>query len=242
MSRTERGATPYTEQEADHYARTLGADDATRRRIVELSAAAHDLTVVGRGELLREQAKIQRRVGLLESSVGTVRSWQPELIPGPLQTVEYTAVAVSEPGEAAPSQDWLDARAARRAQLLERDRPFWHQLISEGALRWPLGDYGVMARQLEHLAAVTEQSNVQIGVLPLDTPLPFASPAPFHLYGRRAVQVAVHTRTSFLTDLDDVTVYEQQFDRLTTAALYGAAVRNLLRRLARRYRKQEESQ
>ena len=106
----------------------------------------------------------------------------------------------------------------------------WHLLVSEAALRWPLGSAATMRAQIEHLADASELPAVRFGVLDLATPKSFAPPAAFHMYDR-VVSVATEVGTSLLTDAADVEHFDGLFARLDAAALHGDDARELLARV-----------
>lgn len=232
VSRAERGLHPLSPEEADQFARALGAAEADRARLVELAhikAADH---ITSRAVLSRSGAAIQERIERLERDADLIRSWQPELIIGPLQTEAYTAAMLGVD----PGPDWLAARAARRAVFADPSRT-WHQIMSEGALRWMLGSAELMADQIEHLLVASERKNVKLGIIDQATPKPIAAPAPFHLIGDTAM-VATDVGTSFLTDPRDRERLEELFSTLDQLALYGRDAQDLLREIRDHYRAQ----
>jgi Domain of unknown function (DUF5753)/Helix-turn-helix domain len=233
ISRAERGRFPLSPEEAGRYAEQLGATVEQRQRIVELAAARSAEHVTGRVALVRVADAVQERIERYQRAATLIRAWQPNLVPGVLQTPEYTAALLAGDGEGDPGPAWWTARRARTAMLTEPGRS-WHLLVSEAVLRWPLGSAATMRAQLEHLAEVSALPTVRLGVLDLTTPKPFAPPAAFHMYDR-VVSVATEVGTSFLTDAQDVEHFETLFARLHDAAVFGDDARALLVRVAEQY-------
>jgi hypothetical protein len=233
ISRAERGRFPLTPEEAARYAERLGATPEQRERLVELAAARSAEHVSGRVALVRVAAAVQERIERYQREATLIRAWQPNLVPGVLQTPEYTAALLAGDGEGEPGPAWWTARRARTAMLSEPGRS-WHLLVSEAALRWPLGSAATMRTQIEHLGTASELPSVRLGVLDLSTPKPFAAPAAFHMYDR-VVSVATEVGTSFLTDTADVEHFDRLFARLDAAALHGDEARALLSRVAQQY-------
>jgi transcriptional regulator with XRE-family HTH domain len=233
ISRAERGRFPLTPDEAGRYAERLGATIEQRDRLVELAAVRSAEHVSGRVALVRVAAAVQERIERYQRDATLIRAWQPNLVPGVLQTPEYTAALLAGDGEGDPGPAWWTARRARTAMLTEPGRT-WHVLVSEAALRWPLGSAETMHAQIEHLVATSELPGVRLGVLDLSTPKPFAPPAAFHMYDR-VVSVATEVGTSFLTEAADVEHFDHLFGRLDAAALHGDDARELLGRLAAQY-------
>ncbi|MFC4531234.1 helix-turn-helix domain-containing protein [Sphaerisporangium dianthi] len=108
----------------------------------------------------------------IEPRARALRSWDPLLVPGLLQTEEY-ARAVFEGGRAAPPEE-IEQRVlarVRRKQILEQDRPpeLW-VLIDEWVLKRPLGNAKVMRDQLDYLTDLAERRHITVQVVPYDSP------------------------------------------------------------------------
>lgn len=233
ISRAERARIPLNPAEAVAYARALGAtpDDVARVEQLSTDTAASREHVHRRARLVRAAEAIQERVRRLERDVSLIRSWQPEVVPGILQTPAYTAAVIGlEPTEA-----WLTTRAARRA-LLDDEGRVWHQVMSEAALRWGLGSAAVMREQCDHLVALSQRSNVRIGVIPFGVTHPVAPPSAFHLFGDVASD-ATELGTSFVDDPRDVNHYAALFDQLHAVAAYEDEARELIERARRGWRR-----
>lgn len=231
VSRAENGRFPFSPEQAEAYAQALDATSEQRKRLVSLAEAFAEQNITTRSALVRSARAIQERIGRLETESRLIRSWLPDLIPGVVQTEAYTAAVVGfDPGPA-----WLAARAARRARLVEPGRT-WHLLVSEAALRWPMGSHELMADQLDRLIQVSTMPNVELGILDFSTPKAVAPPAAFHLYGRRAASVAVETGTYFPTEPRDLDHLDRLFADLDAVAVHEGAARALLENLAADHR------
>lgn len=97
----------------------------------------------------------------LEQSAVTIRTWEPMLIPGLLQTRAYAA---------ALSSDELAARRIDRQRIVTRPSGpvALTAVIDVSALRRRLGTPRVLAAQLEHLVEMAQRHNVTVHVLPED--------------------------------------------------------------------------
>ncbi|MEB3962406.1 helix-turn-helix domain-containing protein [Streptomyces kunmingensis] len=105
----------------------------------------------------------------MEDAAMLVRNWQVSLIPGLLQTLEYTrALAVGEGDWDDP--DEIDRYAEvkrRRQQRLLSDNPLqFYGIVWEAALRQEVGGRNVMRAQLERMLELAELPNVRLQVLP----------------------------------------------------------------------------
>ena len=108
-----------------------------------------------------------------EAEAESVCNWEPQVVPGLLQTPEY-ARAVAElwpsmfPGPATETDRRVEARLLRQ-QLLTREPPLQLSVVmDESVLRRRFGDNIVMRQQLEHLALASQLPNVEARVFPLD--------------------------------------------------------------------------
>ncbi|MFI9332076.1 helix-turn-helix domain-containing protein [Kitasatospora sp. NPDC052868] len=105
----------------------------------------------------------------LESDASDMYSIQTLLVPGLLQTEDYTRVVVRAQIEGATSEQverLTKVRQERRA-VLTRDAPLrmW-VVLSESVLKHRIGGRLVMREQLEFLASSAGQPNINIQVLP----------------------------------------------------------------------------
>jgi transcriptional regulator with XRE-family HTH domain len=101
-----------------------------------------------------------------EAEAAHIRTWEPLLIPGLLQTEQY-AWAVIEVGRAESPDDAqrrVMARMARRTLLSRPDAPQLDAIVDEAALRRPVGGPGIMSEQLREL--LRPRPNVTVRVVP----------------------------------------------------------------------------
>ena len=107
----------------------------------------------------------------IEPRAQVLRSWDPLLIPGLLQTEDY-ARAVFRGGLATSEREVEDQVRARMARqvILGRDNPpvLW-VLMDEWVLRRPIGGRKVMCEQLDHLLATADHQNIKVQLVPHDT-------------------------------------------------------------------------
>ncbi len=105
----------------------------------------------------------------LETAASSLREYEPQLIPGLLQTQDY-ARAVLLAGNRTPKTTDLEEKLAIRVQrqhLLDvDDPPEVRVVIDEGAMHREIGGPKVLREQLEHLMTVAERPSVTIQVLP----------------------------------------------------------------------------
>ncbi|RCV48003.1 helix-turn-helix domain-containing protein [Marinitenerispora sediminis] len=104
----------------------------------------------------------------LEAEASTIRSYQPVVIPGLLQTAAYAQALMvgARMYDATEVERRVQARLARQAVLRQReDAPQFWAIIEEAVLYRMIGDSGVMAEQLKALVDANEQPNVNIQII-----------------------------------------------------------------------------
>ena len=87
----------------------------------------------------------------VERTATRIRSWEPLVVPGLLQTEEYARALITawQPGDTRKPCSSKLPPAIERQQLLEReDPPLLWTIISEPALRNPVGGPAVLREQL----------------------------------------------------------------------------------------------
>jgi len=108
----------------------------------------------------------------IEPRARALRSWDPLLIPGLLQTEQYSR-AVFRGGLADSEQEIEDAVSARqrRQTILGKVNPpsLW-VLLDEGVLRRDIGGAETMYQQLDHLSTIAERQHVRVQLVPQNTP------------------------------------------------------------------------
>ena len=189
--------------------------------------------------MARGVAEFQRRVGQLESAATVIRGFQPVVVFGLLQTVDYARCIFTSPGpdplSVEEAEAAVSARLDRRAAL--NDSPTHYRLIlTEGALRWHACSAAVMTEQVQAVAEALTHPNLSIGVIPWTQPVRVFPGHAFHLYDDDAVSVSTETATATLTGPADIATYVDLFTELERAASFGEAAREHLERIAADYR------
>lgn len=107
----------------------------------------------------------------LEAEAATIRTYEPEAIPGLLQTREY-AYALTKSTLIRADENEIARRVELRMQRQlrvtgENPLDLW-AIVSEVALRRCVGGPGVLRRQLEYLLELAALPHVTLQVMPLD--------------------------------------------------------------------------
>ncbi|WP_254803353.1 helix-turn-helix transcriptional regulator [Kitasatospora sp. SUK 42] len=178
-----------------------------------------------------------------EAEAVAIRNFESSLIPGLLQTPDYARSLIRQLRPEAPAEvvnALVDVRMARQNAALQREEPLkvW-AIVDEGAVRRRIGSQGTMAKQLQQLVAASREPNVTLQVVP------FTAGAHAGIHGSFAilefpvrsdldvVYTEALTSSLYLERDDDVTAYDQAFDRLRAAALDVAPSRRLVAQIAK---------
>ncbi|MCX4786730.1 MULTISPECIES: helix-turn-helix domain-containing protein [unclassified Streptomyces] len=163
----------------------------------------------------------------LESDATYIRTWQPLLVPGLLQTPDYTrALTDASPDvvEDAAADLVVKVRQERR-RIFEENGARFAAVIWEPAITGPMPNPVVHREQLAHLIRMAKQPNVTIQVLPINEwTAARASPSFVGLSyaNETSPEVVVLDTVSncvILEDHDVMAGYVHAFDALRSAAL-----------------------
>ncbi|WP_280384375.1 helix-turn-helix domain-containing protein [Nocardia wallacei] len=160
----------------------------------------------------------------LEHASHSIRTFEAQLVPGLLQTEDYTRAIVSLAHEESESVRRVELRR-RRQEILDRDGgPTLWAVLDETVLHRPIGGNDVLRGQLEHLVEMSDRLNVTIQVLPYAagghaaagssfTMLRFAEPELPDI-----VYIEQLTSALYLDRLQDLELYRRVMDRLSVQA------------------------
>ncbi|WP_433870452.1 helix-turn-helix domain-containing protein [Saccharopolyspora sp. CA-218241] len=143
----------------------LGASDIERTRIVNLARDAEDANWVAVGD---SSHRDMTTLIEYERTACRIVEVATTVVPGILQTYDYARSIISKwsPADA-------DARTAirvgRRDTLTKRNAPEFVAIITENALREPIGGSAVHAEQLHHLLSLAKLPNVEVIAIPCGT-------------------------------------------------------------------------
>ncbi|WP_194837542.1 helix-turn-helix transcriptional regulator [Nocardia sp. XZ_19_369] len=186
----------------------------------------------------------------LEASALELKTFQPQLIPGLLQTEDYVcALFASYPDETVSEHEgWIQLKRQRQNNVTRKLRPLTlSAVVGEAALRRVAGSTQVMAAQLRHLADMSTRPNVSIRVLPFSAGFPRgAGNGSFVIleFGTTATGMPTEPTVVYLEGIignmyleepTDVAEYHKLHAAIEHAALDAVASRNLIRQIAREH-------
>jgi transcriptional regulator with XRE-family HTH domain len=177
-ARTARGLTQDALADKIAYSPSLVAMIETGRRIPTLDVAQRcDQALETSGVLTRLHRLVAaeaypswfRPFVELEKAATSLRSWQPMIVDGLLQTAEYARAVLraARPYDRDEAIDALVAARMDRQEILLRDDPpkIW-VVLDEAVLTRPIGEPGVMAAQLDRLITAARDPWITIQIMP----------------------------------------------------------------------------
>ena len=103
-----------------------------------------------------------------ENNATRIRVFDPMTLPGLLQTGDYAraTLAASATVPTLEIEEWATIRLARQSILTRPVPPQFVAVLTESALRAPVGGHAVHQGQLRHLLSMTRRPNIELRVLP----------------------------------------------------------------------------
>jgi transcriptional regulator with XRE-family HTH domain len=177
----------------------------------------------------------------LEREATSIRSWEPLVVPGLLQTEDYARALIEawQPGDGQEAvQQQVTARMERQ-HLLEREEPplMW-AIISEAALLNPVGGPKVLRDQLGRLVDVmADHPKIIVQVVPLSAGAHPGLEGPLVLVARRGepdvAYLEVQGRGQIVERAEEVARYGLLYDLLRAVALPPGTSREMIADLAK---------
>jgi transcriptional regulator with XRE-family HTH domain len=177
----------------------------------------------------------------LEAEAQQISTYEPQVIPGLLQTEAYAATVLgAHPLRTTPDEmeRSVELRRARQARLTADGEPVQlDAVIGEGALRQQIGGPEVMRDQLDRLLAAGEFPGVTVRMLPFDagahpalhgafTVLEFPDPD-----DPRIVYIDNLTSSLYLETMREVGLYRLAYQQLQASALQPEETATFIARL-----------
>lgn len=171
----------------------------------------------------------------METAAAEVWFYASELIPGLLQTVDYTKAitAAMDSGDAERAERYAAVRLARQKRLTDDDPLILRVVINEAAIRRPVGGPEVMRAQLDRLVDTARLPNVTVQLLPFSAGehpamLGAFSAIRFPQEEMNVVYLESNLGALYFERPSQVEWYTHTFERLTSLALTSEATIDVL--------------
>ena len=225
VTRIENGVIQASADDADAWAEATGADPGTRADLSALAYSAwnevRSWRVSHRGGL----AARQREVSQMEHQAAEIRQFQPEAIPGLLQSEAYARRTLELADVTGKGGADAGARARiKRQSILREPGHTFDFVLGEGALRWRPGARELMTEQLGHLLAAASLPSVSLSVIPFDRDAVQAYQHAFTIYripDAPTVMVEFFHGETFPSLPAEIELYERLFANFKDSALQG---------------------
>lgn len=240
VSRIENGARlPSVEMTA----RFLGALHATTpecERILELARRVDEPNwlTVGIPGIPQQLAAVVES----ERAATGITEWSPMLVPGLLQTADYTRVIATASvivTRNRPEKHEIESRVMvklSRRDVLTSVKPVQYDvLIGEDALLEPIGSAAVMAEQLRYLLSMGARENIDLLVVPREVGWHPGTAGPFMLYqfpdASPVIYFEHYSSGAFIPDEDEVDVYGKAVNSIRGVALSASDSREVIAKI-----------
>ncbi|WP_308117911.1 helix-turn-helix domain-containing protein [Streptomyces buecherae] len=176
--------------------------------------------------------RLQQGMKPLFEATRRIRCYQSWVVPGLLQTADYTTAVlntvVALRGAPDDVRGAVAARMERQNVLRQGDCQF-AMVVEEWVLRTVIGDADVMAGQLGHLVGVASLPSVSLGIIPTGTPRGAGWPVEsFTMFDASRVHVELVSAQLSVTQPREIAEYERTFTELARLAVYGKPARALI--------------
>ncbi|WP_046468855.1 helix-turn-helix domain-containing protein [Allosalinactinospora lopnorensis] len=221
LSRIETGKQGITTEDVASLLVIYGVTGEERERLLAKTERADEPNL---WEVQGPLSQESRTLIQIEPAATSILNFQPLLIPGLLQTPDYTRVVMKACGVSEEDAEIrVAARMSRQAILSREKPPAFDVILDECALRRIVGSPKTMARQLRHLIEATERPNVNLWVLRYSVGAHTGLDGAFALFdfAKDGPVVYLDHKISglFLEKPEQVAFFRSEADRLKSVAL-----------------------
>ena len=233
VSKIEHGTRPPSPDDIRTWCRVCGAPPERAAELLAGQRAAAGMWVsyqrLNRAGLRLAQESVRPAF----DQVRLIRSYQPKLLPGLLQTPGYATVVLetARDRQGADRDDLADAVAERvgRQGLLTRAGHRFEFVIEEPVLRFRFCAAGILREQLLHLRETSRLAQVSLGIIPQHADRHRVLPREgFVMFGAGLVSVELVPGVLSVTQPGEIAMYLRDFADLASIAVYGRAARELI--------------
>jgi transcriptional regulator with XRE-family HTH domain len=228
VSRGERGETMLPVADIRRWLVRCAASEDEAARLLEIAEEASVEAIANRHVNRWGHAKQQRDRIERQATAQVIEIYQPEVIPGLLQTPDYMRELLLAIGSATPDTvaDSIEARIARQQAVLDAG-VMLDIVITEPALAWQPSTVEISDGQLARLIELAARPNIRVGVISAEAQRHILTSNAFVLtrwpHDRAVVEVESLTAEMTISDPDDVQVYAEMFKLQAAHAAYGQA-------------------
>ncbi|WP_069737101.1 MULTISPECIES: helix-turn-helix transcriptional regulator [unclassified Streptomyces] len=188
-------------------------------------------------------AGFQERLSI-ESDAARILAFQPMLVPGLLQTVEYATEVIRSVNKTATEEEidsYVEVRKSRQEIFARESPPQYLCLLDEAVLRREVGGPAVMAAQLDKILEMNNPPKLTIQVVPFAQGWHAGADGPFNVYSYPdpmdldVVNLEYLDGALYLEEDESVGRYQLAFDELRAAALTSRQSMELISAVKREF-------
>jgi transcriptional regulator with XRE-family HTH domain len=237
ISKIETAKTRPSAEDVRMWGEATRADREVINELSELAQGVHTEALNWRVSHGGGLTKRQLEMAEIEARSDVVRSFQPAVVPGLLQTGGYAREVLTY-ADRSGQRDVpaaVAARLERQSVLYDQEKRF-EFVLTEAALWWRPGPPALLLAQLDRVLSIMTLSNVDVRIIPLNSEARSFYVNGFLLYetpDEPLVVVETYTQELLLTEPSEVDAYRQLHGRLQESAVQGAEARVLIDNIKR---------
>lgn len=232
VSRLENGKQNPSESDVREWCVACGAENQFSELVATLRGI-EGMWVEWQRHLRGGLKYLQQTFDRFHEQASVVRSYEPAVIPGILQTEQYSAAGMRIANDFYRADGRIDeavaVRTARQRFLYGSNQCFLF-VVEFWALKTRFGGVDVMRAQLERLLGVTELPNVSFGVIPPDVVRTMWPGEGVWIFDEKVAVVETTSAELTVTQPREIVLFLRAFERLREHAVYGTEARALIRR------------
>jgi transcriptional regulator with XRE-family HTH domain len=233
VSKIEHGARPPSADDVRAWCQVCGVPAERAEELLAEQRAAAGMWVTYQRLNRAGLRRAQESVRAVFEQAALIRSYQPRIIPGLLQTAGYTTVMleISRDRQGASRDDIAAAVAERmdRQRILIRAGRRFEFVIEEQVLRYRTCATEILREQLRHLHEISRLAQVTLGIIPRHAGRQRVLPSEgFVMFDTGLVIVELVSGVLSVTQPREIAMYTKDFTDLASIAVHGSAARTLI--------------
>jgi transcriptional regulator with XRE-family HTH domain len=233
VSKIEHGVRPASGDDVRTWCRLCGMSAERTEELLAEQRAVAGMWVSYQRLNRAGLAKAQESVRPNYEDSALVRSYQPKIVPGLLQTAAYTTALLEDARDRQGVQrddvaEAVTERTLRQRVLTQAGHQFVF-VIEEPVLRYRICEPGVLRGQLLHLREATRLPTVWLGIIPLAGDRRKVLPREgFVMFDEDLVSVELISGVLSVSQPREIAMYVRDFTDLAGIAVNGRAARDLI--------------
>jgi transcriptional regulator with XRE-family HTH domain len=225
LHRIETGKVPVTVANVRALCWLYGADESITNALAELALGTSHEEWWDANPVIPDWFKLY--VGL-EASALRICTYEGEVVPGELQTVEYARALfeAEQPDDRESSERHVKLRMQRQKSLFSRKPPTaLLTVLGEGVLKREVGGATVLRGQIEQLRRMADRGVIEISVLPFSAGAHAAMAGGFRILDfddpddPDVVYLESHVGALYLEEKHEVDEYRRIFELISQSAI-----------------------